>query len=385
MIGSAFTGNAFSVPMSNAANQAQVILQQNLSNWQNLPAVDQTSANQATFVANFNTIWNAYVTACNTIAGPNPTGNAEKALLASVDDRERGGKFDWFAGYLDPIANSATPGNTMTSQDLSAQQLETFVLSALVNNNSWTDANGNTYPGDGCAQIAAAQVTPILGTGTETQFQFQGALTSQKPFRDWLTEVLNCCLGYYTWEFGKLKLGCRINASATDTYTLANILFQSLKLTPIQAAFEHLVISYGDVTINGSVVPVGLEGSPADSVFVPAEGNEQEGPAAGEHFVEQGAERENVRPRVHLLRLRLLRRHETVPTILPSWVLGAAPWFRCWRGRRSRPARSAWPSRIQHLHQAVVVHYDIREPQVAMDDAGRVRRRQRVGNLDGEL
>ncbi len=247
LIGSAFTGNAFSVPMSNAANQAEVILQQNLSNWQNLPAVDQTTANQATFVANFNTIWNAYVTACNTIAGPNPTGNAEKALLASVDDRERGGKFDWFAGYLDPIANSATPGDTMTTQDLSAQQLATFVLSSLVNNNAWTDANGTQYPGDGCAQIAAAQVTPILGTGTETQFQFQGALTSQKPFRDWLTEVLNCCLGYYTWEFGKLKLGCRINASATDTYTLANMLFQSLKLTPIQAAFEHLVISYADV------------------------------------------------------------------------------------------------------------------------------------------
>ncbi len=35
---------------------------------------------------------------------------------------------------------------------------------------------------------------------------------------------------------------------------------------------EHTVI---DVTINGSVVPVGLEGSPADSVFVPTEGNEQ--------------------------------------------------------------------------------------------------------------
>ncbi len=135
----------------------------------------------------------------------------------------------------------------MASQDLSAQQLDTFVLSSLVNDTAWTDSNGTQYPGNGCAQIAAAQVTPILGTGTETQFQFQGALTSQKPFRDWLTEVLNCCLGYYTWEFGKLKLGCRINASATDTYTLANMLFQSLKLTPIQAAFEHLVISYADV------------------------------------------------------------------------------------------------------------------------------------------
>jgi hypothetical protein len=57
--------------------------------------------------------------------------------------------------------------------------------------------------------------------------------------------VLNCCLGFYTWEFGKLKLGCRINASAVDAYTLANSLFQTLRLTPIQAGFEHLVLSFG--------------------------------------------------------------------------------------------------------------------------------------------
>jgi hypothetical protein len=39
----------------------------------------------------------------------------------------------------------------------------------------------------------------------------------------------------------------RINASAVDAYTLANSLFQSLRLTPIQAGFEHLVLSFADV------------------------------------------------------------------------------------------------------------------------------------------
>ena len=38
--------------------------------------------------------------------------------------------------------------------------------------------------GSGAAEIAAAQVTPIVGTGSETQFQFQGTISSQKPFRD---------------------------------------------------------------------------------------------------------------------------------------------------------------------------------------------------------
>jgi len=58
---------------------------------------------------------------------------------------------------------------------------------------------------------------------------------------------MNCCLGFYAWEFGQLKLGCRINAGAVDAYTIGNILFQSLRLSPIQAAFEHLVISFADV------------------------------------------------------------------------------------------------------------------------------------------
>ena len=42
--------------------------------------------------------------------------------------------------------------------------------------------------------------------------------------------MLTCGLGFYTWEFGKLKLGCRINACAVDAYTLGNMLFQSLRL-----------------------------------------------------------------------------------------------------------------------------------------------------------
>src|SRR5208283_1778182 len=135
--------------------------------------------------------------------------------------------------YGDPSTGSDPAGG---SGPASSDQLAMFVLPSLI-----------VGDGSGAAEIAAAQVAAILGTGTETQFQFQGIISSQKPFRDWLTEVLNCCLGFYTWEFGKLKLGCRINASAADAYTLANSLFQTLRLTPIQAAFEHLVISFADV------------------------------------------------------------------------------------------------------------------------------------------
>jgi hypothetical protein len=135
--------------------------------------------------------------------------------------------------YGDPSTGSDPGGGSGPS---SADQLATFVLPSLV-----------VGDGSGTAEIAADQVAAILGDGVETQFQFQGILSSQKPFRDWLTEVLNCCLGFYTWEFGQLKLGCRMNASAVDAYTAGNMLFQSLRLAPIQSAFEHLVLSFADV------------------------------------------------------------------------------------------------------------------------------------------
>ncbi len=135
--------------------------------------------------------------------------------------------------YGDPSTGSDPAGG---SGPASSDQLAMFVLPSLI-----------VGDGSGASEIAAAQVAAILGTGTETQFQFQGIISAQKPFRDWLTEVLNCCLGFYTWEFGQLKLGCRINASAVDAYTLANSLYQTLRLTPIQAGFEHLVISFADV------------------------------------------------------------------------------------------------------------------------------------------
>ncbi len=40
------------------------------------------------------------------------------------------------------------------------------------------------------ASICDEQVAKIVGTGNETQFKFRGVLQEEKPFRDWLQEVL---------------------------------------------------------------------------------------------------------------------------------------------------------------------------------------------------
>jgi hypothetical protein len=111
----------------------------------------------------------------------------------------------------------------------------------------YIDGSGNQNVLSISDAMASGYVTATTEAALETQFQFQGVISSQKPFRDWLTEVLNCCLGFYTWEFGQLKLGIRENAGAVDAYTLASTLFQSLRLAPVQGAFEHLVLSFADV------------------------------------------------------------------------------------------------------------------------------------------
>jgi hypothetical protein len=143
-----------------------------------------------------------------------------------------------FGGLTNPFwiaINTYLRGMGLETAD-AATQLDTFVRPSVF-----------AGDGTGCAEIADDLAAAILGAGMETQFSFQGTVDTQKPLRDWLREILNTGLGYYTWEFGKLKLGTRINASAVDSYTAGSMKFQSLRLTPIEAAFEKMILDFADV------------------------------------------------------------------------------------------------------------------------------------------
>ncbi len=96
------------------------------------------------------------------------------------------------------------------------------------------------------ASICDQQVTKLVGTGTETQFKFRGVIQEEKPLRDWLQEVLMNCLGYYTFAFGKLKIGIRENSSVAEAFTEGNILFRSLELAPLKPSFNHLTANFAD-------------------------------------------------------------------------------------------------------------------------------------------
>ncbi len=106
------------------------------------------------------------------------------------------------------------------------------------------------------AYICDKEVEPMSGAidpdQKEWQFRFRGIVAEQKPVKDWLQEVLNTCLGYYTFRNGKLKIGIRFH-SGTDTglpqsgtFTVANILHRSLQAEPVVAKFNLLAGEFGD-------------------------------------------------------------------------------------------------------------------------------------------
>ena len=106
------------------------------------------------------------------------------------------------------------------------------------------------------AAICNDSVTKMVGAGSETQFAFRGTLQEEKPLRDWLQEVLMNCLGYYTFSFGKLRIGIRENSSVVEAFTEGNILFRSLQLAPAKPSFNHLTANFADqdfAFVNNSV------------------------------------------------------------------------------------------------------------------------------------
>ncbi len=97
------------------------------------------------------------------------------------------------------------------------------------------------------AAICDTVVNAMVGAGTERQFIFNGVIDDEKPLKDWINDILMNCLGYYTFSFGKLKLGTRFNSSATEAFTEGNIVFQSLELSALKPQYNHITASFGDV------------------------------------------------------------------------------------------------------------------------------------------
>jgi hypothetical protein len=104
------------------------------------------------------------------------------------------------------------------------------------------------------AAVCADVVDKLVGVGssgswgTETQFKYVGILRDRKPLRDWLADILQTCLGYYTWVWGKLYLGMRIHSGveADKAFTTGNVIHDSLRIRRKVARFNHLTVEFDE-------------------------------------------------------------------------------------------------------------------------------------------
>lgn len=98
------------------------------------------------------------------------------------------------------------------------------------------------------AALCDAQVPKLVGAGNERQFPFRGVLREQKPVRDWIEEILTCCLGYYYFLNGRFGIGIRINSSvlAGNAFTRATVLENSFTAEARESQWNHLTVEFAD-------------------------------------------------------------------------------------------------------------------------------------------
>jgi hypothetical protein len=115
-IGSLFGPNPNNTYATEVVNQVEAdVMKPNVAAWEALAPEEKTDTNQQAGEANFNNGWNYVLSACN-----NPALGS--AGINCIGDRQRGGKFDWWAAYYDPIAtdpqvaiNDAAASNPLSS------------------------------------------------------------------------------------------------------------------------------------------------------------------------------------------------------------------------------------------------------------------------------
>lgn len=99
------------VASTQIVNEAEPLLAQNRDMFL---AGEKSNEAKEYALAVFNQVWAAVVASCS----DSSLGNPGKACIS---DRQRGGKWDWFSYYYDPIANTETkPSSTVQAQSIAS-------------------------------------------------------------------------------------------------------------------------------------------------------------------------------------------------------------------------------------------------------------------------
>jgi len=134
-IAQAFSGCGATCTQATAiVNQIEPYLKQNVSNYLALATPRPKSA-QAAALNVFNSAWSNVLAACS-------NASLGDAGVRCISDRNRGGKWDWFSYYYDPIANdSSVYDDSVGTSVLSASSnIATNLVSTVTNSfsgHSW--------------------------------------------------------------------------------------------------------------------------------------------------------------------------------------------------------------------------------------------------------
>ena len=196
-----------------------------------------------------NPFWVAVNTYLRAAALDHATSSDQLAaiLVSSLTTASGLGSADIADLWVDPIVGTPVTSYSLTTTGLTLVGANLYYYNNTFN---WVDLTTNPPTNHSISISGAISSGYVITTSTlnkERQFSAQGSISQFKPFRDWLTEILNCCLGNFSFEFGKLALRIRDSAVPLSAFTPANMLYQSLVLTPMEAEFEYYKLEFANV------------------------------------------------------------------------------------------------------------------------------------------
>ena len=150
-------------------------------------------------------VTNPFWVAANTYFRALGIGQADPAtqlaylVLDSITRTDGMGCADIAGMWTAPIVGTSVPGFIVTAQGAA---LSYYNLDYFNNSFTWQDLGTSQIHTMTLAQAeSAGYIVPSHLADQEPQFMFQGTVAEGKPFRDWMTEILNCALGFFCFEF----------------------------------------------------------------------------------------------------------------------------------------------------------------------------------------
>lgn len=138
-------------------------------------------------------------------------------------------------------------GNCVLQVDAVGQSGEIIYVTIVAPGDGYVDDEAVSTSTDGNGIDATFNTFATnISAETETQFIFDGVIAQGKPIQSWLVQILNTFLGYWTFSFGKLKLGARNDSSVRSAFSIGNVILGSVSFAPREASFNRIVVGFAD-------------------------------------------------------------------------------------------------------------------------------------------